>query len=112
LANVRVVDQNSDHHLAKMISAEEAEKYTVQRGWMDGWMNIPLVGWCNAHDDSLASGGGALLSHVRVHLAPAGNPGSRSGYDHQKFSSPGAQLPHACSTSFQSFQSSDRNLHA
>jgi len=72
-------------------------------------MNIPLVGWCNAHDDSLGGGGGALLSHVRVHLAPAGNPGSRSGYDHQKFSSRGAQLPHGCSTSF---QSSERNLHA
>jgi len=72
-------------------------------------LGVPLVGWCNAHDDSLGGGGGALLSHVRVHLAPAGNPGSRSGYDHQKFSSRGAQLPHGCSTSF---QSSERNLHA
>jgi hypothetical protein len=33
-------------------------------------LSIPLVGRRDAHDDGLG-GGGALLSHVRVHLAPA-----------------------------------------
>jgi hypothetical protein len=43
-----------------------------------GGRDIPLVGRCNAHDDSLG-GGGALLSRVRVHLAPADDTSGMSG---------------------------------
>jgi hypothetical protein len=43
----------------------------------EGINNIPLVGRCNTHDDS-PSGGGALLSLVRVHLAHADHTSGRS----------------------------------
>jgi hypothetical protein len=43
----------------------------------EGINNIPLVGRCNTHDDS-PSGGGALLSLVRVHFAPADHTSDRS----------------------------------
>jgi hypothetical protein len=43
----------------------------------EGIDNIPLVGSCNTHDDS-PSGGGALLSLVRIHLAPADRTSGRS----------------------------------
>lgn len=66
LAIVR--SRTSQQEQSKFIPAQQGGKKKNNLEERDEHVCIPL-GWCNTHDGSL--GGGRLLSHVRVHLAPA-----------------------------------------